>query len=66
MLKRDIRDKREKLFQASKQLRKLGSDEELTYDESLKVRAEQRQKYKKFSFYDNFIKASDKVKKGDK
>jgi AraC-like DNA-binding protein len=60
-MKREIRDKRDKLREGSKRLRELALDcgfEQSNYN----VRVKQEEQFKRFKFYDGMIKASEKVK----
>lgn len=60
-MKREIRDKRKKLLIQSMELRTLHFDPQCNNQDEI---LEQQDKlYKKWSFYDNMIKASEKVKK---
>jgi hypothetical protein len=60
-MKREIRDKRDKLRQSSQRLRELALD--CDFEQSnFKVRVKQEEQFKRFKFYDGMIKASEKVK----
>lgn len=63
-MKKEIRIKRNKLKEGSVRLRSLSHswDGVKNYDLNLKIREEQDAQYKKYRFYDKFIKASDKIK----
>lgn len=61
-MKREIRDKRDKLRKSSMRLRELTLDCDLEMEETLQLRKKQDEQYKKYEFYDNLIKANDKIK----
>lgn len=60
-MKREIRDKRNELLNKSSALRTAHFDAECK--DTDRVIKEQNKLYKKWNFYDKFIKASEKVKK---
>ena len=62
-MKRDISDKRNELRNKSIALDGLKLDKNLKYETSIKIAGEQNEVYKKWEFYDNFIKANEKIKK---
>ena len=64
IVKKEIRLKREDLKRGSIKLKELAFDSVLNYDGAKKIRDEQQKTEEKFQFYDKFIKASEKVKKG--
>lgn len=59
-MKKEIRTKRKELLIKSKNLQSV-SFEKSTYEKSKAIRNKQDEVYKKWLFYDNFIKASEKV-----
>ncbi len=61
-MKKEIREKRNELRETSKKLRELTWEKNLTWEESHKLREKQEEQYKRFRFYDNIIKANEKVK----
>lgn len=63
-MKKEIRIKRNELKSNSIRLRELSWEQDLSSDANFKLRKKQDDEYKKFIFYDNFIKANDKVKRG--
>ena len=62
-MKRDISDKRNELRNKSIALDGLKLDKNLKYETAIKIAGEQNEVYKKWEFYDNFIKANEKIKK---
>ena len=63
-MKKEIRIKRNELKSNSIRLRELSWEQDLPNDASFKLRKKQDDEYKRYIFYDNFIKANDKVKRG--
>lgn len=61
-MKREIRDRRNELREASKRLRELAWDCEYKEVKKLEIREKQEDHYKRFNFYDGMIKASEKVR----
>lgn len=63
-MKREIRDKRYKLLMNSKNLRTAKFEPKIkSNDEVTKMMNEQDELYNKWSFYDNFIKANERISK---
>jgi hypothetical protein len=63
-MKREIRDKRYKLLMNSKNLRTAKFEPKIkNNDEVTKMMNEQDELYNKWSFYDNFIKANERISK---
>lgn len=63
-MKREIRDKRNELREMSKRLRELAWECDYEEEKNFKLREKQNEEYKRFVFYDNIIKANEKVKRG--
>lgn len=63
-MKREIREKRNQLRETSMKLRELAWSCDFGKEKNLQFRKKQDEEYKKYEFYDKFIKANDKVKKG--
>ena len=61
-MKREIREKRDKLRKSSMKLRELTLDCDVRTEKTLQLRKIQDEQYKKYEFYDNFIKANERVK----
>ena len=61
-MKREVRDKRNKLRKSSMKLRELTLDCGFGIEKTLQLRKKQDEQYKKYEFYDNLIKANDKIK----
>ena len=61
-MKTEIRKKRNKLRNNALVLRRLAWEDNLSIDASNKLRQKQDDEYKKYQFYDNLIKAADKLK----
>lgn len=61
-MKRDVRDKKEALYKQTKILKKLYWDRTLSYEKGTKLREEQSKTYNKWVFYNEMIKANDKIK----
>ena len=61
-MKTEIRKKRNELRNNSITLRRLAWEKNLSIDASKKIRQKQDDEYKKYQFYDNLIKAVDKLK----
>lgn len=63
-IKRDIREKREKLYKDSRRLRELSAPCGEESDRQLKkMRKDQKVLYEKWRFYDGIIKTHEKVNK---
>ena len=62
-MKREIRDERNKLKRNSIRLRTLTWEEDLPDETIKKIRKKQDVEYKKIVFYDNLIKANERIKK---
>ncbi len=62
-MKKEIRDKRNKLKRNSIRLRALTWEENLPDETIKKIRKKQDDEYKKYKFYDNLIKANERIKK---
>lgn len=60
-MKNEIRKERNKLLKNSKRLRTLSKCVD-NYSKSKQIEKEQEETYKKWLFYDEFIKANDKIK----
>lgn len=63
-MKKEIREKRNELRSNSIRLKELTWEKKLTWEDNHKLREKQEEQYKKFRFYDNMIKASEKVNRG--
>lgn len=61
-MKRDVRDKKEKLYKQTKILRKLYWDYGLSYEKGVALREQQNKLYDKWNFYNNMLKAEEKLK----
>ena len=61
-MKREVRDKREKLFKETLNLKKLYWQNSFSYEKGTKIRKEQSKVYDKWNFYKNMIKAEEKIK----
>lgn len=61
-MKREIREKRDKLRKSSMKLRELTLDCDFRTEKTLQLRKIQDEQYKKYEFYDNFIKANERIK----
>lgn len=61
-MKREVRDKKEKLFKQTLDLKKLYWKNSLSYEKGTKIREEQSKVYDKWNFYQNMIKAEEKIK----
>lgn len=55
-----VYEKRNKLYNASKTLRLLALDNNLSFDKYMKIRMKQDKIYQRWLFYDNIIKAINK------
>lgn len=63
-LKRDVREKREKLYKNSRRLRELTAPCGEESDRQLKkMRKDQKDLYEKWRFYDGIIKMHEKIRK---
>lgn len=61
--KKSIMQRRDELIQESIMLNQLAFDNNISQEESFKVRLKQDEIYKKYKWIDNFIKAERKIKK---
>lgn len=61
--KKTIMQRRDELIQESVMLNQLAFDDEISREESYKIKAKQNEIYKKYKWIDNFIKANRKIKK---
>lgn len=61
-MKREIRDKRDELRQASKKLRELAWECDYEEEKNLAIRKQQDDSYKRFKFFDGFIKANENAR----
>ena len=61
----DLYNERKKLVRDGVRLRQLALNGNLSIEKSFEIRKEQDKQYKKFQFLDGFIKAIEKVKKGE-
>lgn len=61
MLSRDIRDKRNQLYDMSRNLQILALYEK-QYEKGRKLKEEQNKTYKKWKFFDGYIKALEKIR----
>lgn len=61
-MKREIRDKRNELREKSIRLRELAWECDYKEEKNFQIREKQDDQYKRFIFYDEMIKASEKVK----
>lgn len=64
-MKREIRDKRNKLRKSSMKLRELTLDCGFEIEKTLELRKKQDDQYKRYEFYDEFIKANEKVRRNN-
>lgn len=62
-MKKEIRTKRNEYRDKSIKLRQLALQDDVDSEVSYKLREKQDDQYKRFRFFDNFIKASERVKK---
>lgn len=63
-MKREIREKRNELRKSSMKLRELAWSCDFGKEKNFQFRKNQDDQYKRYEFYDNFLKASEKVKRG--
>lgn len=61
-MKKEIRDKRFKLLKEGKKLQELSLND-CDFDNAIRIKEQQQEVYDKFKFYDEFIKANDKLKR---
>lgn len=61
-MNREIRDKRNELRKTSKRLREIAWNCDFEEEKNLKIRERQEKEYKRYKFFDSFIKANDKVR----
>lgn len=57
----DIFEKKRRLYKEWTKLKKLGENEDLTFDQFYKIRNKEQILYDKWKFLDNFTKAKEKV-----
>lgn len=57
---RNVYDAIGKMKRESIQLRNVASSDDVKYDDSMELRKQQNEKYKKMQFYNNFVKAVSK------
>lgn len=62
-MRREIREKRHKLYQDSVRLRDCSNEGK--GEHTFKIREKQDEVYKKWKFYDEIIKANDKINKNN-
>lgn len=60
-MSKQLRDERYKIYKQSKALQQAAIDEDNKY-KSYQIKQKQNEVYKKWQFYDRFIKAQDKIK----
>jgi len=60
-MSKQLRDERYKIYKQSKALQQAAIDEDNKY-KSYQIKQRQNEIYKKWQFYDRFIKAQDKIK----
>lgn len=61
----ELYNERKKLVREGVYLRNLAMDEKISREKCFELRKEQDKQYKKFKFLDGFIKATEKIKKGE-
>lgn len=61
-MKREIRNERNKLRERSILLRDVLKDDKTNKNKTNQIYEEQNKIYQKYKFYDNFIKAQEKIK----
>lgn len=61
-MKREVRDKKEQLYKQTKILKKLYWENNLSYEKGTQLREEQNEVYNKWVFYNEMLKANDKLK----
>ena len=61
-MKKEIRIKRNELRKSSMRLRELTLDCDFRTEKTLQLRKKQDEQYKRYEFYDNFIKANERIK----
>ena len=59
-MSRNLRDERDKLMTKNKYLKSLAKEDKLSYRKKLEIYEIQNEMYRKYKFYDNFIKAKEK------
>ena len=57
---RNVYDAIGKMKRESIQLRNVASNDDVKYEDSMELRKQQNEKYKKMQFYNNFVKAVSK------
>lgn len=62
---KELYEERKKLIHEGSYLRTLAMDDKLSKDKTFEIREQQTKQFKKYQFLDGFIKATEKVKKGD-